>query len=215
MNVNMNMVSSLPIIVYLAAALVITRIPFVGTYLSLCYTLLHEVVRALIGGRKRIRLIKHEEGEVIEKTSTLKHDLISYLSYTVASLAAIGLFYLVSIHRYEWILYLLSGLIAVALVCWLRHFLEFVWALTFIALLVTPIYFGYDLAIKPTAIFLGSYMLVQSVLTALSLCKESFATRKNKGIAAKVKWVPSMMLGLVLLGQTLYASYYVVGNFVL
>jgi hypothetical protein len=208
-----NVISSLPIIVYLAAALVVTRIPFVRRYLSICYTLLHEVMRALIGGEKRIRLVKHKD-ETIETASTLKHDLISYISYTVASLAAIGLFYLVSIHRYEWILYLLSGLIAVALVFWLRHFLEFVWALSFTALLLAPIYFGYTLATKPMAIFLGSYILVQSVLTSLSLCKESFANRKRKGIAAKVKWVPSMILGLVLLGQALYAGYFIVGNFI-
>jgi hypothetical protein len=208
---------SLPIIVYLAVALAVTRIPYVRTYLSICYILLYEVIRTLISGgkSKRIRLVKHDS--TLESTDSMKfkHDLISYVSYTATSLVAIGLFYLISTNNYHLILYILIGLIAVSMVFWIRHFLEFLWALSFSALLAVPIYFGYEIVMMPTAIFLASYILVQSVLNALSLCKESFINRNRTGGVAKLKWIPSMILGVVLLGQSLYAGYFVVSNFVL
>ncbi|MGG3887706.1 hypothetical protein [Metabacillus fastidiosus] len=207
---------SLSIIVYLAAAFVITRIPYVRTYLSICYTLLHEVTSVLVGGRtnKRRRLLKSYSSVETADSLTFKHDLISYISYTATILMAIGLFYLVSIDEYRLILYVLIGLMTVSMVLWIRHFLDFLWSLSFIVLLALPIYFGYEAAIMPTAIFLASYIMVQSVLNALYVCRQSFLNRKRKGITAKIKWIPSMILALSLLGQSLFASYFVVCNFV-
>ncbi|MED4460709.1 M50 family metallopeptidase [Metabacillus fastidiosus] len=207
---------SLSIIVYLAAAFVITRIPYVRTYLSICYTLLHEVIIVLVGGRtsKRIRLLKNYSSLETSDSPTFKHNLISYVSYTATILIAIGLFYLVSINEYYLILYILIGLMTISIVLWIRHFLDFLWALSFIALLALPLYFGYETTIMPTAIFLASYIMIQSILNALYVCRQIFLNRKRKGIAAKVKWIPSMILALSLLGQSLFAGYFVVCNFI-
>lgn len=202
----------MPIIVYLVAAILVSRIPYVRSYLALFPTLLNEVLRNLIGGGKS--LMNHDPLLETAVHRTFKHDLISYGSYTVTTLASIGLFYLVSIQHYHLILYILIGFIAVSLVLWIRRLLEFLWALSFIALLALPFWFGYGIAIKPAAIFLSSYILVQSVLNAFRVCRQSCTERKRKGIAAKVKWIPSMILGLALLGQSLYAGYFVVSHFI-
>lgn len=211
------MIQSLPIVVYLAAALVVTRIPFVKTYFCICYTVIYGVIRVLVSGGKssRIRLIKNNSVPETSDSFTFKNDVISYISYTAASLAAIGLFYLVSTKNYHLILYILIGLIAVSTLFWIRHFLEFLWALSFIALLAAPLYFGYEIVIMPAAIFLASYILIQSVLNAINFFIESFSIRKKTGIAAKVKSIPSVILGFVLLGQSLFTGYFIVSNFVL
>ncbi|MFD2446982.1 M50 family metallopeptidase [Bacillus sp. CGMCC 1.16607] len=208
---------SLPIIFYLASAFLVTRIPFIKTYLSLSYTLLHEMIRVLIMGGESKKIILLKKGSTSETTNyvTLKHDFISYISYTAPSLMAIGLFYFVSINDYHLILYILIGLIAVSIVFWIRHFLEFLWALSFMALLALPIYFRYELVVMHLAIFLASYILVQSVLNALNVCRHSFINRKANGVLAKVKGIPSMILGLTLLVQSIFAGYFIVSNFVL
>lgn len=211
------MIHSWAILLYLAAALVVTKIPYIQTYLSGCYTLLHEVSRVLLSGwgtRKKIRLFKNAPTLETADSQTFKQTLISYLSYTVTSLEAFGLFFLVSTNNYNLILYMLIGLITVSIVFWIRHVLELLWALSIIALLALPIYFGHDQAIMITAIFLTSYVLVQSVLAALYKCKESFALQKRKGMVAKVKWIPSMVIGIIVLGQSLFTCYFIVSNFV-
>jgi hypothetical protein len=208
-------INSLPIIVYLAAAFVLTRVPYIGAYLSLCPTLLHGVFRFFIGGEKnkRIRLVKNDSALETTNDLTFKHSLIDYISYTGTILVAIGLFYLASFENYHLILSIFIGLIIVSLICWIRHFVEFLWALSFAALLGVPIYFGYNMTIMHIAVFLASYLLVQSVLSALHVCRQSFFNRKGVGIVAKVKWIPSMMLGIALLGQSLYASFFIMNNF--
>lgn len=211
------MIHSWPIVLYLAVALVVTKIPYVQTYLSICYTLLHEVISILLSGwgkRKQIRLLKTAPTLETADSLTFKHTLISYLSDTATSLVAIGLFYLVSTKNYNLILYLFIGLLAVSVVFWIRHILELLWALSFIAILALPIYFGNEQAITLTAIFLTAYVLVQSVLATLYKCKESFAHQQRKGIVAKVKWIPSLIIGFVVLGQSLFACYFIVSHFV-
>ncbi len=51
---------SLTIIVYMAAAFVVTKLPYVRTYLLNFYSLLHEVSRVLLSGGKsnQIKLLK-------------------------------------------------------------------------------------------------------------------------------------------------------------
>ncbi|RBW69388.1 hypothetical protein [Bacillus taeanensis] len=206
----------LPIIVYLAAAFVVTRIPYIRTYISLCHTLLHEVFRVLIsrGKRKKIKLLKNEFDLETAEHITLRHHFINYISYTAVILVIIGFCYLVSTANYKLILYLLILLIAVSIVLWIRHFLEIIWALSFAVLLGLPLYSGNGMMISQTAIFLTFYLLLKSILTALQVCRQSFFDRKGKGIIGKVKWIPSMMLGLALLVQSLYAGFFIVSNFV-
>ncbi|WP_180994179.1 hypothetical protein [Bacillus sp. Marseille-P3661] len=133
---------------------------------------------------------------------------------TVTLIAAIGAFYFVSTYNYRLMLYIVIGLIAVSMLLWIRRALELLWALSFIAALALPIYLGNERAIMVTASVLASYILVQSLLTSLTICKESFAHRKIKGFVARVKWIPSIILGFLLVGQSLLAGYYIVSNFV-
>lgn len=209
--------NSEPIIVYLVVALAVTRIPFLRTYISLCYTLIHEVFRVCIGGQGKNMIKFHSNNSKMEEMLPIsfKQTIINYVGYSVTSVVAIGLFYLVSTNDYQLILYIFIGLIAVSLLFWIRSFSEFIWALSIAVLLTIPIYFGYGIAIMHTAIFLASYTLIKSVLNALRVLKADLFHRQAKGIVAKVKWIPSMILGLALLGQSLYAGYFVVSNFTL
>jgi hypothetical protein len=202
----------------LAIALLISRIPYLRVYFSLVFTLLHEVIRVCLeGAGSAIKLQKDGTSQKAGyETSKFKQTLIVYAGYTGTSLASIGLFYLVSVHNYQLILYLFITLLGVSLVFWIRNFFGFIWALTFSSLLAIPIYFQYGIAVMHLAKFLAAVILIQSVLNALQLCRQSFVNRKNPqrtGLRARLNWIPSLVVGVILLCQTVYASYFIVINF--
>jgi hypothetical protein len=108
------------------------------------------------------------------------------------------------------------GLITVAVLLWIRNFFGILWAVSFIVLLALPIYFRYDIAIMHIGIFLASFFLTQLILNGIQVCKQGLLERKNparSGLLARVRVIPAMMFGVVLLGQSLYAGYFIVKKF--
>lgn len=230
------MIYSIPILIYLAAALIISKVPFIGTFLSICHTLLYEVVGTLLSEGKNRRIRLRTNSAITEEFNPLmyltdyslvindsshggtttsgifKRNVHTYISYTAVSLASIGLFYLVSISNYHLVLYILMALTAVSILFWIRRISDILWALSFIVLLVLPIYFGYEVVVMHMAIFLASYILVQSLIKALVFCRQNFSRGKQRGMMAKIKSIPTIILGFVLVGQSLIAGYLILSN---
>ena len=126
------------ILMYLTIALVGSIVPFLRVYLALCNTLVQEVVHALgslllKGGLfSKIKLHKDGSGETANQIhAPLKKALIAYAGYTGTSLAAIGLFYLVSKGYFDLIVYMFIGLIGLSLLLWIRKLIWFYLALSF------------------------------------------------------------------------------------
>lgn len=152
---------TLPILVYLFIALIVTQIPYLRVYFSLGNTLLYEVIRVMLEGgvKKKINLHNEGSGRIINiENSRFKHILITYLAYTGASLAAIGLFYLVSNQNYYFIIYLFIALMVVSVLLWIRQFWGIIWVLSFVVLLALPMYLGQTIAIMHISIFLSSFL---------------------------------------------------------
>lgn len=210
---------TLPIFVYLFIALIVSQIPYVRVYFSLCNTLLYEIIRVIIGGgySKKIKLHSERSRRITNiENSGFKHTFLSYAAYTGESLAAIGLFYFVAHQNYLYILYIFMGLMAVAVLLWIRNFFGILWAVSFIVLLALPIYFRYDIAIIHIGFFLASFFLIQSIFNGIQVCRQGLLERKNparSGLLARVRVIPAMMFGVVLLGQSLYAGYFIVIKF--
>lgn len=206
---------TLPILVYLFIALIVTQIPYLRVYFSLGNTLLYEVIRVMLEGgvKKKINLHNEGSGRIINiENSRFKHILITYLAYTGASLAAIGLFYLVSNQNYYFIIYLFIALMVVAVLLWIRHFWGIIWVLSFVVLLALPMYLGQTIAIMHISIFLSSFLLIQSIMNGIQVCRQSLLERKKtagSSMLARLKFIPAMMLGVVLLGQSLYTGYFI------
>lgn len=206
----------LPIFVYLLTALVITQIPFLRVYFALCNILLHEIIWVMVEGAfiNKIKLHYNRGRKLtnIEK-SQVKHTLITYAGHTSESIAAIGLFYLVANQHYNYILYLFVGILGVAVILWIRNFWGFLWALSFIAFLAISIYFKYDIAIMHISILLSSLIFIQSILNGIKVCRQILIERKSPvrlGFFPGIKFIPLLMLGVVLLGQSLYAGFFIV-----
>ncbi|HEY2421722.1 MAG TPA: M50 family metallopeptidase [Neobacillus sp.] len=213
------MTNTMLILMYVAIALVCSRIPYLRVYFSLCNTLLQQVVCVCLEGgiTNKIKLHKDGSSETTNNVnSPFKKALIAYAGYTGTLIAAIGLFYFVSKGNYHIIIYLVSGLVGISLLLWIRSLFGLIWGLSFLCVLAVPIYFKYEAIVVHISIFLASVMFIQSLMNALQVCKQSFLSRENparKAAIVQTKFFPAMILGFVLLGQSLYAGYFIFKNF--
>ena len=209
--------STILILMYVVIALAGTRIPYVRVFLSLCNTLVYEVIYVCLEGGVTNKIKLHKDGlgtTTNTGTSPFKKALIGYAGYTGTSIAAIGLFFLVSKGSYHLVIYIFIGLLVSSLLLWIRNLFGFIWGITFVSLLVLPLYFRYELVITHTSIFLASILFTQSILNALRVCKQSFLARENTTFA-KIKMLPSFILGLILFAQSLYGGYFIFKNFLI
>ncbi|WP_042461489.1 hypothetical protein [Neobacillus dielmonensis] len=99
------------ILLYLGAALVGSRLPFIRVFLAHVHNLVSLVISVCLeGGRNKILLLRDGSGQTSGKlASPFKKALISYAGYTSASMAALGLFYIVARGSYHLVIYLYMG----------------------------------------------------------------------------------------------------------
>jgi|GEM_PF-5728664 len=67
------------------------------------------------------------------------------------------------------------------------------------------------------SIFLAAILFTQSIICVIQVCKQAFMSRSNPGRKAalvRTKFIPAVILGLALFGQTLYAGYFFVQHFI-
>lgn len=207
-----------PILVYLIAAWGAIQIPYIGGYLSLPNSLLNRVIQRILtkGSINKITLLKKSKNSSIHREyHPFKKSLITYVAYSGESLAAIGLFYLVSNHHYLFIFYLFIGLFIITVILAIRHIFIALWAMSFPILLSLPIYFEQTVIIMHVSIFLTALLFIQSIINSIKLCRKNLLDRSNSersGFVGRLKWIPVMLLGMVLLSQSLYTGYFISRN---
>ncbi|MFL6517838.1 MAG: M50 family metallopeptidase, partial [Bacillus sp. (in: firmicutes)] len=215
------------ILIYLGVALVGSMIPFIRVFLAHFHNLINLVISVCLEGGK-IHLYRDGSGRTTgSDTSPFKKALISYVGYTGASVTAIGLFYLVSQGHYDLVIYLFLGLSVLALLLWIRNAFGVIWGISVSVLLALPIYFRYEtvlpvnvnfnLILVHMSIFLASVLFVQSIIGAVQVCRQSFMSRSNpkrKAALVQTQLVTAVVLGIILFGQTVLASYFFALNFI-
>jgi hypothetical protein len=217
------------ILIYLGIGLVGSRLPYIRVFLAHCHNLVSTIISVCLeGGRNKILLHRDGTSQTTGSLSSpFKKALISYAGYTGASVAAIGLFYLVSRGHYHLVIYLYLGLSVLSLLLWIRNIFGVIWGLSIAVLLALPVYFRYqtvlpvnfnfEIVLVHISIFLASVLFTQSIICAIQVCKQAFMSRSNparKAALVQTKLIPAVILGLALFGQTLYAGYFFVQNFI-
>lgn len=207
------------ILIYLAAALVISRLPFLRVYFSLCNTLMEEIFHVCAcvvskdGSSSKIKLFKDGSGQSTGNVhSKILRAILGYIGFTCTLFIAIGLFYLVSISNYELIIYLFIGLLVISIILWIRNGFGILWALSFIVMLALPLYYRFEMIVMHAALFLSSMILVQSVINALKIVGHSFKGGESfspKTVLAKIQ---AFFRGMVLLSQSFLAAYIIFYN---
>jgi len=217
------------ILIYLAAALAGSMLPFIRVYLAHFHNLVNLAISVCLEGGK-IRLYRDGSGQTTgSDLSPFKKALISYAGYTGASLVAIGLFYLVTRGNYHLVIYLYLGLSVVALLLWVRNAYGVLWGLSTVVLLALPVFFRYEnvlalpvhvnfeTVLLHIGIFLASVLFIQSMIGAVQVCRQAFMSRSNpkrRAALVQTKLIPAVVLGIILFGQTVLAGYFFALNFI-
>lgn len=127
-----------------------------------------------------------------------------------------GLYYLVVKGSYRLIVYAFIGVLLLSLLLWIRNLFGAIWVLSLSCLLAVPVYFNYNIAFVHISIFLASVVFTQSVLHAAKVCTQSIQDSKDfpkKAVLTRAKMLSGFLIGLILLGQSLYGGLYIFKNF--
>ncbi|MED4455434.1 M50 family metallopeptidase [Metabacillus fastidiosus] len=213
------------IYIYIAIALIVSRIPILKIYTALCNTLIHEVFHvicaALLSGKIFHKIILNNDASGLAATtvnSKFARIVIAYAGYTGSSFTAVALFYLINKGYFHMIISFFIVLSIISILLWVRNLYGFVWGISLILLLSFLIYKNYEVLIIHTSIFLSAVILLQSIFSAFAVCKLSFIRRKDAGDAtslAKATFIPAAVWGIVFFAQSLYAGYFVMKHFLI
>lgn len=69
--------------------------------------------------------------------------------------------------------------------------------------------FRNEAAIMHISIFFSSLIFIQAIINAFQVMRQSFKTEGKPGALAKVARIPAIICGVALLGQSLYAAYFI------
>ncbi|WP_035322499.1 M50 family metallopeptidase [Peribacillus kribbensis] len=200
--------------IYIIAAFILCRIPWIGRYLSILNTLIHECGHALCsllfdGKVRSISLFSNGEGHILTGSrSWFGMVITSIAGYPFSSIFALFCFLLIHWNHSEWIFYLIAGISILALVLWVRNLYGIVWCLSFIVLLGVIDYYGNGAWITGSSLLLASLLLIQSAESAFAIFLLSFKTPGEAGDAsnlAQFTRIPAQIWGLVFLGIAIFA----------
>nr|WP_263323649.1 M50 family metallopeptidase [Neobacillus sp. Marseille-Q6967] len=206
------MKTNMLILIHLAIAFGVTRIPFLRVYFSLSNRLIQEIIHIFISSFSKGEASYKIDLKKSEKDTGFKQGIITYLSLTCTLFVAVGLFYLVAKGSYHFILYSFILFISLSLLFWIRSFVGFMWALSFVILLAVPMYYWHELGIMHVSIFLSSFLLVHTLTNALGIILTSFKDGKNTKVLSKLARIPSVLLGILLVAQSLIAIFFIANN---
>lgn len=211
------------LIISFVLSVCVSIIPKIGIYFRVLNTLIHEVGHAffslILDGRvKSISLFSDASGLA---TTGLRNwfssVIVSYAGYTFSSLFAFLSFYLISIDKLNILYFSYMGIVLISLIFWVRNMFGLFWCISFLGLNYLLLkYANIDLKIFST-LFFASIILNQSVYTSFVILKRSWKQPSDAGDATSLRnktFIPSFIWGLVFFGQSLFAFYYTVKEFI-
>lgn len=225
--------------IYLFIAFVLSNIPLINSFIkrnariskvihalgmsvAICNTMVHESCHALMaiftGGRIKGVSLSSDTSGLAETTSNsrIARILVSYAGYTGSSLVAVGLFYLLYLGNYEWIIYFFILLSAINWLFWVRNLFGFLWLTAFAGMMVFFLYKDFEVLLVHISILLTCMVLVQSIVSAFVILKLSVTNRRNAGDAtnlARFTFIPTLVWGTLFFVQSLVAASYIVKTY--
>lgn len=202
--------------VYLIVAYVISQVPFLGRYLAIFNTLIHEsghaIAALLLNGKVySIKLFSNTAGEALTgQRGWISNVIISYSGYTFSSITAYACFILLHKGYMSFILYALLLIALLNLILWIRNMYGAIWLVSFIALCGWSLHSGSSSVQTNLAFFLSSVLLTQSVSSALQIFMLSVVRRKSAGDATSLAHytkIPAFIWGFLFFAQALYVAF--------
>ncbi|MCQ2284869.1 MAG: M50 family metallopeptidase [Bacteroidales bacterium] len=204
------------LLISLAVAIVLPRIPVVGKFFNIINTALHEFGHALMalmtGGEvRKIQLFQDTSGVTTTQSGNrLSAFFVSLAGYPFAVSIAWLSFYLVQQNASLALVVALSVLFFIMLLFWIRNGYGALWVVLFCAVNVFLIYKGNADHIQIAATFYAVMVLAESVYSAFVLLVLSLRDHNKAGDATnleKLTHIPAVIWSLLFLAYTLWVVY--------
>ena len=202
---------ALPIVVF-----IINRIPYVGKYLRVVNTLIHEsghAIAALIcsGEVYNVELFSDTSGTATTKTkSKFAQFLVSFAGYPFGSAMAYLLFFIISKGEYRIVLYILACFSLLNLMFYVRNAYGIFWLITFTAIIFAVNFYGGEFLQYAFTAWLSGIMHFEALYSSIELVIIASKKSKSAGDAyslERLTGVPTMLWALVFVAQSGYFIY--------
>ena len=202
---------ALPIIVLLT-----NRIPYVGKFLRIVNTLIHESGHAFVallssGEVYEVQLFSDRSGTATTKTQgKFKRFLVAIAGYPFGSAFAWLMFYFISINKIDVVLYVLACVAMVNLALMVRNTFGIFWLIAFIALLLILVLFGNEPVKYYFTVWLAGIMLFEAFYSAIELLIIASKKTKAAGDAYNLQLftgIPALIWAVLFVGQAGFFIY--------
>ncbi len=202
--------------IILFACIVLIYIPFIGKYIRLISTMIHEgghVLMGLILGEKiiKVNLFKDASGEAaVSISNKFKKLMIALVGYPSTALMAFFSFWLISKTYHYYYVIGITVLVAIFLLFYIRNLFGIIWALSFVIANGLLIYFQQLTTISILAQIYACIIFIESIFSCFILTYISFASPKTQSDAsnvASVIFLPKQLVAIIFTAFNLYIAY--------
>lgn len=200
-------------LLFVVIAALLTNIPWIGNYVGMVNTLVHEsghALIALIGGEvHHISLFMNTEGVTYTSHSSwLGGFFTGGAGYVASSLMAFLALWLIYQKKYKILIGILIGLLLMNVIFWVRNPYGIYWLLSFGAGFLLLLYKGSSELIQNCLLLIASILFVEAVSGAFTILLLSFtqphAAGDATGLANSTLFIPAQVWGILLFAQSLF-----------
>lgn len=194
---------------------ILIYIPFIGKYVRLISTMIHEGGHVLMGfllgeHTLKVNLFSNASGEALVTISNkLKKLLIAVAGYPSTALIAFLSFSLLSkgLHFYY-----IIGIIIITLlflILYIRNIYGVIWSISFIIINLIVLYFQYHTLMKLMAQAYACIILLESVFSCFILVYVSFTSKtiSDASNISSVIYLPKQLVALLFTAFNIYMAY--------
>lgn len=200
----------------LALAAVLSAIPFIGKFLNVFNTMIHESGHAVMalftgGGVMQIKLSADTSGAAQTKSKYWLGKLLTSLAgYPASAITAWFFFWLIEQNKYIYVCYVVESLILINLILWVRNTFGIIWLLVMGTLTFIVFIYGNNLVHYYYACCCAAILLFQSIYSSLVLVNISIKDANKAGDAKNLKdftFIPAVIWAILFLIFVLWISY--------
>ncbi|NTW31516.1 MAG: M50 family metallopeptidase [Bacteroidetes bacterium] len=196
--------------------LIINRTPYIGKYVRVVNTLIHEsghAIAALIsrGEVYSVELFSDTSGTAITKTKgKLSQFIVSIAGYPFGSIVAYFMFYLVSIENYKLIFYIITCFAVLNLMFYVRNTFGIFWLISFTILVFAVYFYGGEFMQYAVSAGLSGVILFEAFYSSIELVIIAYKKPKSAGDATNLQYItgiPAILWALLFVAQSAYFIY--------
>ncbi|MDP5275364.1 M50 family metallopeptidase [Chengkuizengella axinellae] len=204
-------------IIYMSIlTIILMYVPFVGTFLRVTNTMIHETGHALItqftnGEVTKIELFSNLEGVTFTRYSLWIGGFLSGIGgYVFASMMAFIFIWLWNKGKYKWMIHILLYISLINLIFWVRNLYGVLWLFCFIPFLIYFLMEKSQKFLENVTLILSILLLTTSFFSTVDILVLSLISPSRAGDAAflnSVTYIPTLVWGILFFFQALCFAY--------